>query len=130
MGKRVATFRTFELILAIIMAVANFGCTVPQEEIGVFDVNDYTETIARFRSTLVVEPITNADVAKAVAERIWLDTYDERVLEQKPYVVMRDDANGVWLVRGTLPKGLLGGEPFIIIEDSGCVLAVWHEKQL
>ena len=62
-------------------------------------------------------------------ESIWIKKFGERVKAEKPYQVFYDEQNGVWLVQGTLPADMMGGVANIIVENNtGKVLALWHEK--
>ncbi len=77
------------------------------------------------------EDITNyvpsEEVAIKIAEAIWLPIYGEKVLRYKPYKATLKDGK-LWVVRGTIGKGL-GGVPYIEIQKSDCkVLKVTHGK--
>jgi hypothetical protein len=113
--------------VVIIFAVNNSGNS--NVEVKHFSVDDYSESIAMFPSTEKLNPITDAESAKAEAERLWFDIYGkEGILNEKPYDVAYDSANKVWLVCGTLPRYVDGGVAYALIKEDGTVLAVWHEK--
>ena len=68
------------------------------------------------------------DLLKKV-EVIWIEQYGECIKNQKPYQVFYDEANGIWLVHGTLRSNMMGGVANILVDnDTGKVLAVWHDK--
>lgn len=78
-------------------------------------------------NNLSIDYVPNKETAEKVAEAIWLPIYGEKVYGQKPYDVSL--SNGVWIVKGTLPKGMRGGVAYIEINKKDCrVLKVIHGK--
>jgi hypothetical protein len=71
--------------------------------------------------------VPDAETAIRVAEAIWLPIYGKGIYQRKPFVA---HLNGdVWVVEGSLPKGVLGGVPLAEISKSdGRVLRVTHGK--
>lgn len=98
-------------------------------ETRVFDVSEYQYYIDDCPSEDDLGPISDSkDLLKKV-EAIWIKKYGNRIKKQKPYQVFYDEANGIWLVQGTLPSYMMGGVANILVEnDTGKVLAVWHDK--
>lgn len=76
----------------------------------------------------MVDAIDSTTAAKKQAEKLWVEIYGESVKDNKPYIVLYDSANKVWLVKGSIPKNTIGGVPNILIQADGKVLAVWHDK--
>lgn len=100
-----------------------------------FALSDYGDILAmkEFSSDLQMGAIADGKDAAEKAEAVWLEVYGDTVEDEKPYVVSRDDENGVWFVTGSLPSdrwggSVRGGTACILIRDDGTVLAVWHEK--
>lgn len=78
-----------------------------------------------------VGPIPDAAVAREKAEEVWIDAFGWKniIKDERPYQVYYDSENAVWLVRGTLPEGYLGGNAHILFKkDDGKIIAVWHER--
>lgn len=98
-------------------------------EIKTFEVSEYQYYIDNFSSEDHLGFISDAkDLLKKV-EAIWIEKYGERIKNQKPYQVFYDEVNGIWLVRGTLQSNRMGGVANILVDnDTGNVLAVWHDK--
>ena len=98
-------------------------------EIKTFDVSEYQYYIDNFPSEENLGFISDSkDLLKKV-EVIWIKQYGERIKNQKPYQVFYDEANGIWLVQGTLRSNMTGGVAHILVNnDTGKVLAVWHDK--
>ena len=73
--------------------------------------------------------VPNEETAKKVAEAIWLPIYGDKVENLKPYKAFLSNDNKIWIVEGTLPKGRLGGVPYIEINKKDCrILKVTHGK--
>ena len=70
---------------------------------------------------------TNAEDVLIAADMVIADVFDNAE-EKKPYYVYYDESTKVWLVKGSLPKGMMGGVPHVIFSEQGEVLAVWHTK--
>ena len=98
-------------------------------EIKTFEVSEYQYYIDNFSSEDHLGFISDAkDLLKKV-EAIWIEKYGERIKNQKPYQVFYDEVNDVWLVHGTLRSNRMGGVANILVDnDTGKVLAVWHDK--
>jgi NTF2 fold immunity protein len=75
-----------------------------------------------------VDYVPDGDTAVRIAEAIWLPIYRKGIYEDKPFVA-RLKSPDVWIVEGTLAKGLLGGVPYIEIQKSDWkILMVTHGK--
>ena len=98
-------------------------------EIKTFEVSEYQYYIDNFSSEDNLGFISDSkDLLKKV-EAIWIKRYGKRIKNQKPYQVFYDEANGIWLVQGTLRSDMMGGVANILVDnDTGKVLAVWHDK--
>lgn len=98
-------------------------------EIKTFDVSEYQYYIDNFSSEDNLGFISDSKELLKKVEVIWIKQYGERIKNQKPYQVFYDEANGIWLVHGTLRSNMLGGVANILVDnDTGKVLAVWHDK--
>lgn len=84
---------------------------------------------------LTSKPIKSEDyipdevTAIKIAEAIWLPIYGNKVLDKKPFraSLSKDKCN--WIVKGSVPKGELGGYPIIEIRKSDSkVIRVFHTK--
>ena len=94
-----------------------------------FDVDDYQEFIDTFPSNECLGKLSGKTDAVKKAEIILVKIYGKQVKKERPYQIFYDEEAGVWLVQGSLPSNMKGGVANIIIEnDTGKVLAVWHEK--
>lgn len=113
----------------IMVVIALFLIKWNQSKVSTFSLKDYQQRIEQFPSEEKVGPIETAKEAKRSAEKIWLKTWGNDIKSKKPYKVYYDGENCAWLVCGTMPIGMPGGVPYIIIQkDTGVILALWHEK--
>ena len=63
-----------------------------------------------------------------IAEAIWLPIFGIDIYDKKPFRAYLKDST-VWVVRGTLKQGHIGGTPYIEIQKKDCkVLKVEHGK--
>lgn len=73
--------------------------------------------------------VPDEKTAIKVAEAIWLPIYGDGVLDKKPFKATQSDDGKVWIVKGTVPKGMLGGYPIAEIRKSDCkILRVSRSK--
>ncbi len=80
-----------------------------------------------FFKALSVDPCSSPDVAAHAAERIFVDIYGNRVLSERPWRVT--DTNGNYFIRGSLPKGHVGGVAQLKIKKAnGSVCVYLHGK--
>lgn len=97
--------------------------------VGEFKLSDYQFFLDNFSVNITVKEINNAEEAKIQAEKLWIEIFEKKEIKwEKPYNVSYDPSNKVWLVYGSLPKNYLGGVAYILIQQNGKVLAIWHEK--
>jgi|SRR5580704_17798772 hypothetical protein len=70
--------------------------------------------------------VPDAGTAIKIAVAIWSPIYGEKQIStEKPYNAVL--TNGVWVVQGSLPKGLVGGVAVAeISKDDGKILRVSH----
>src|SRR5262245_33880238 len=66
--------------------------------------------------------VPDAATAIKIAEAVWIPIYGEETLkDEKPFTAHL--VNGVWIVRGTLPKDRDGGTAYAeISKETGCIL--------
>lgn len=75
-----------------------------------------------------IDYVPNEETAIKIAEAIWYPIYGSKIENSKPYKAHMKD-NTVWIVEGTLPKGIKGGVPYIEINKEDCrILKVTHGK--
>ncbi|WP_052266372.1 NTF2 fold immunity protein [Pedobacter kyungheensis] len=71
--------------------------------------------------------VPDSTTAIQIAQIIFVRVYGEKVLERKPFIVKLK--NGIWVVDGTLEKGMYGGVPHIEIQRSdGKIINLIHGK--
>ena len=98
-------------------------------EIKTFEVSEYQYYIDNFSSEENVGSIIDAKDAIKKSEIIWIKLYGENIKKEKPFKVFYDAKSEIWLVQGTLRSNMMGGVANILIDnDTGKVLAVWHDK--
>lgn len=72
--------------------------------------------------------VPDKETAEKIALAVWLPIYGRNIYNEAPYRVKLLE-NEIWLVKGTLPKGTLGGVAIIKIQKKdGKILMVAHEK--
>jgi hypothetical protein len=83
------------------------------------------QTVERKQRDYVPDEAT----AKKIAEAILYPIYGENIHNNKPFQVSMGEDSTVWLVKGTLKKGMKGGVPYIYIRKSDCkIMKVYHTK--
>ena len=98
-------------------------------DIQTFSVSEYQYYIDNFSAENDFGAIADTKDLLKKAERVWTEKYGKRVKSQKPYQVLYDEKNGIWLVRGTLHADRMGGVAHVLVDNAtGKVLAVWHDK--
>jgi len=72
--------------------------------------------------------VPDAATAIKIAEAVWIPIYGKETLkDERPFTA--DLVNGIWIVKGTLPKGWKGGTAYAeISKETGCILKVTHFK--
>lgn len=101
---------------------------------GTFDLSSekyYLSAIEDFPSQKKVGKILSAEDAKSKAESEWIALFGEKVKSKKPYQVLYDSNQDIWLVKGSLPQSeyACGGIPYILFSGfDGKILAVWHDQ--
>ncbi len=116
------------VIFVLVVTLLNFGLS-NYDQFEEFSVLEYQTFIKEFPSDKIIGEIPDAKTVKTRAEKIWNEIYGEDVKNSRPYKVYFDPRNEIWLVTGTLPKYMVGGVPYILIQkDDGKVLAIWHTK--
>ena len=72
--------------------------------------------------------IPDSATATKVAEAVLVSVYGEQVLHQQPFRANLVE-DSVWVISGSLPKGMLGGVALIKIRKvDGKVLGIYHGK--
>ena len=117
--------------------IGNTGMVVPErmpwhdKRVSSFQFADYADKVEEFPSEENWGRVTDVDTLLEKTEQLWIQIYGkETILGEKPYQVFYDEQAGIWFISGTLPeKYSFGGVANILVEnDTGDVLAVWHEK--
>lgn len=128
------------ILCSILLIVVMFGGIIifnifkilNNTKIESFNLNDepyYLQAIQDFPSDKLLGEITTAKNAKEKASSEWIKLFGEKVKNEKPYKVLYDEQNEIWLVKGSLPKGWKGGVSYILIQKSdGKILAIWHDQ--
>lgn len=74
-----------------------------------------------------VDYVPNEETAVKVAEAILYPIYGEDIYRQRPFIATLE--NEIWVIEGSLPKGMKGGVAYIEIQKKDCkVLKVTHGK--
>jgi NTF2 fold immunity protein len=70
--------------------------------------------------------VPDAATAIKIAEAVWIPIYGKETLkDERPFTAQLVD--GVWIVQGTMPKGMNGGTAYAeISKETGCILKVTH----
>jgi hypothetical protein len=72
--------------------------------------------------------VPDSTTAVQLAQIFFVRIYGKKVLKKKPFVSTLKDGK-IWMVDGTLEKGMDGGVPHIEIQKSdGKILALYHGK--
>ncbi len=72
--------------------------------------------------------VSNDEIAKKIAETIWVPIYGQSVVKEKPYKATLI-GDSLWVVEGTSAKEDCGGVARIEIRKKDCkVLKVIHDK--
>lgn len=122
----------FLLLLILVIFIGGVFVVIVQNKSPVvenFKSSDYQYYIDNFSSEENVGSIIDAKDAIKKSEIIWIKLYGENIKKEKPFKVFYDAESEIWLVRGTLRSNMMGGVANILIDnDTGKVLAVWHDK--
>ena len=122
----------FLLLLILVIFIGGVFMVIVQNKSPVvenFKSSDYQYYIDNFSSEENVGSIIDAKDAIKKSEIIWIKLYGENIKKEKPFKVFYDAKSEIWLVRGTLRSNMMGGVANILIDnDTGKVLAVWHDK--
>ncbi len=112
------------IVLAVVFIVNNKA-----PDVKAFEIDDYSDIIKEFPSEENLGSISDAKELVKKAEALWIKQFGNRVKKEKPYQVFYDEKSGTWLVRGSLKGTSNGGTANILVEnDTGRVLALWHDK--
>ena len=122
----------FLLLLILVIFIGGVFMVIVQNKspvVGNFKSSDYQYYIDNFSSEENVGSIIDAKDAIKKSEIIWIKLYGENIKKEKPFKVFYDAKSEIWLVQGTLRSNMMGGVANILIDnDTGKVLAVWHDK--
>ena len=120
------------LLLILVIFIGGVFMVIVQNKPPVvenFKSSDYQYYIDNFPSEENVGSIIDAKDAIKKSEIIWIKLYGENIKKEKPFKVFYDAKSEIWLVQGTLRSNMMGGVANILIDnDTGKVLAVWHDK--
>ena len=130
--------KCFSVLLCVLLFCLNFASCLEKEtaqkEAFVYKLEDFEYYTNKFKKEIKVEKIKDSDDAIAKADKLFVETYGEEIMEdEKPYQTFFDEESKSWYVRGTLPQPLSGGRRVggvakVIFDAAGNVLALWHEK--
>ncbi len=127
MNKKNKLITGITILIILIGGIVSYD--INNNAVKSFSINEYKRFIEEFKTDIVIGEILNKTDAIRNAEKIWIEIYGESIKEKRPYKVLFDSKNDIWLVKGTLPVNMFGGVPYILIQKSdGKVLAVWHDK--
>lgn len=71
--------------------------------------------------------VPDEETAIKIAEAVWLPLFGKDVLQKRPFSAKLVD--GVWIVTGSLPEGMLGGVPRAeISKEDARILTVSHSQ--
>lgn len=119
------------LLIGGIITIIALNCkneNIQNNSIQEFNLSDYQRIIAEFHTDKIVQEVQNEKEAIETAEKIWIEIYGKDIISKKPFTVLFDKTNSVWLISGSLPPDTFGGVPHILISTNGEVLAIWHDK--
>ena len=112
--------------IGIIAIIASYLLLKVRTDFKHFKLKDYELYIKENSSEESIGEIPNKDHIFRCAERIWIQKYGEKVLDERPYLLFRDLIKDVWLVRGTPHKDENETCHIIVNGGDGKVLAVWR----
>ena len=121
------------LICVLLICTTFTACSQEKFKVGEFNLEDYSYHTEEFTKDINVEKIKDADDAILKADKLFIETYGEKDMEdEKPYQAFFDEANKCWYIKGTFEQPLFGskkgGVAKVIFDSEGNVLALWHEK--
>lgn len=74
-----------------------------------------------------IDMVPDSETAIKIAEAVWLPLYGEGIYDEKPFIA--ELVGKVWIVKGTLPEGKVGGVVEIeISKEDGKIIRVTHGK--
>lgn len=129
--------KCFSVLLCVLLLCLNFASCLEKEtaqkEEFVFKLQNFEHFTNTFAKEINVGKIENADDAIAKADKLFVETYGEEIMEdEKPYQAFFDEENNCWYVKGTFYQNSAGtrkgGVAKVIFDADGNVLALWHEK--
>jgi hypothetical protein len=106
------------IVMCIITTTAILGTSIKKP-------HDYRKEQTGYipKNGFVPDKITAIRIAIAV----WLPVYGEIIYKEKPYSAYLKD--GVWIVKGSIPKGNVGGVAMIAIQKKdGKIITMIHSK--
>ncbi len=117
-------------IVSAILVLILHKSTSDSIEVKPFMLNQYRRELSSFSTDKQVGKIVDERDVLEKAERIFLETFGDDVLKEKPFNLYFDQENKVWLVTGSCPSGsrYKGGVAYLLVSEEGHVLAVWHEE--
>ena len=120
------------LVLIVLTAVLLAAAVrIPPET---FDYSLYEDEIARFQSSMIVDPIGSSQDAIRAAIRLWHQEFGDTVDQWRPYKAYYDAEHDAWMVKRKppeVPEGMiiLYRNCYCFIEGStGKVLALFLQK--
>lgn len=121
--------KTIALLILMCTVIILISCSISSKKIESFSLAEYNDCIEEFSVDISYNMhIETRDDAVKIAEQLFAKEFGESAYSRRPYIVSYDGENKVWLVQGTLPKGMFGGVPYLLIKENGEVIAIWHDK--
>lgn len=99
------------------------GCQIKKSNLMTGDENFQITCDTVIPHWYIPDPKTALNIAKI----LWEPLYGEEIYSKQPFVVSLQDS--IWVVKGTLPKNMDGGVPYMEIEGkNGTILIISHGK--
>ncbi len=114
-------FILFSILIVLVISIYS------SQTINSFSLKEYEYEISNFPSTISYRTEIDAAKAKKIAQSLWEENYPNSYYT-KPYRVAYDAEKQVWLVSSSFLYIIPSGPYLIITEETGNVLALWHEK--
>jgi len=117
------------VVLAALVLAGIHSALADDNDSGGALLNDLLESIGLDQLHQPPEGfVPDSATAVGIAEAVWLPVYGDDIDDMRPFrAALWQDS--LWVVKGTLPDGMLGGVPYAVIRKSDAsVLGVIHTK--
>ena len=111
-----------KILLSVSMFMIAFVCTTcSTKKVKIVDVINENGSVIPVNGR-----VPNEETAIRIAEAVWLPIYGRLIYDSKPFKAQLVD-DSIWVVEGSLPKGCVGGTPYVEIQKKdGKILKVSH----